>query len=213
MSAGTSRARSRFSSTSTWTRPGSASAAPIARLPGDEAEFRALYERRQPLYREVADAVVREADGVVLAAGGGPRRLRVARTARRARPRRRARRPRLRRPCRRYPRPCGPARARRAPCVDARGSARRGGEDARRWRSGSGGSSARPHRDDRGARRRVHHGRGRIRRVQLSPRQSSGSPCRRRSSARSTRRSAARPPSTSPRGRTSSVPSTGLRRP
>jgi len=40
---------------------------PLAR---DEAEFRALYERRQPLYREVADAVARDADGVVLAAGG-----------------------------------------------------------------------------------------------------------------------------------------------
>jgi shikimate kinase/3-dehydroquinate synthase len=40
---------------------------PLAR---DEPEFRARYERRQPLYREVADAVARDADDVVLAAAG-----------------------------------------------------------------------------------------------------------------------------------------------
>jgi len=36
----------------------------------DEATFRRLYEERQPLYREVADAVATDADGVILAAGG-----------------------------------------------------------------------------------------------------------------------------------------------
>jgi shikimate kinase/3-dehydroquinate synthase len=40
---------------------------PLAR---DEAEFRRRYAERQPLYREVADAVATDADGVVLAAGG-----------------------------------------------------------------------------------------------------------------------------------------------
>ncbi len=40
---------------------------PLAR---DEARFRRLYDERQPLYREVADAVVTDADGAVLAAGG-----------------------------------------------------------------------------------------------------------------------------------------------
>ncbi len=39
-------------------------------LAQDEAEFRARYERRAPLYSEVADAVARDADEVVLAAGG-----------------------------------------------------------------------------------------------------------------------------------------------
>ena len=39
-------------------------------LAQDEQEFRELYARRQPLYGEVADARARDADGVVLAAGG-----------------------------------------------------------------------------------------------------------------------------------------------
>ena len=39
---------------------------PLAR---DEGEFRRLYEERRPLYAEVADAVARDVDGVVLAAG------------------------------------------------------------------------------------------------------------------------------------------------
>ena len=39
-------------------------------LAQDEAEFRELYKRRQPLYCEVADGRARDADGVVLAAGG-----------------------------------------------------------------------------------------------------------------------------------------------
>jgi shikimate kinase / 3-dehydroquinate synthase len=39
---------------------------PLAR---DEAEFRARYERRQPLYEQVAGARAEDADGVVLAAG------------------------------------------------------------------------------------------------------------------------------------------------
>ena len=36
----------------------------------DEASFRKLYEERAPLYREVADAVARDLDDAVLAAGG-----------------------------------------------------------------------------------------------------------------------------------------------
>lgn len=40
---------------------------PLAR---DEAEFRQRYEQRAPLYEEVADAVARDGDDVVLAAGG-----------------------------------------------------------------------------------------------------------------------------------------------
>jgi shikimate kinase / 3-dehydroquinate synthase len=40
---------------------------PLAR---DEAEFRARYERRAPLYAEAAAAVAQDADGVVLAAAG-----------------------------------------------------------------------------------------------------------------------------------------------
>jgi shikimate kinase/3-dehydroquinate synthase len=43
------------------------SARPLAQ---DEAAFRELYEERQPLYREVADAVASDVDGVVLAAAG-----------------------------------------------------------------------------------------------------------------------------------------------
>ncbi len=39
-------------------------------LAQDEVQFRRLYEERQPFYREVADAVASDADGVVLAAGG-----------------------------------------------------------------------------------------------------------------------------------------------
>jgi shikimate kinase / 3-dehydroquinate synthase len=40
---------------------------PLAR---DEESFRALYEQRRPLYREVADATAQDADDVVLAAAG-----------------------------------------------------------------------------------------------------------------------------------------------
>jgi shikimate kinase/3-dehydroquinate synthase len=43
------------------------SARPLAR---DETAFRALYRARQPLYREAADAVAADLDGVVLAAAG-----------------------------------------------------------------------------------------------------------------------------------------------
>ncbi|HEX7627037.1 MAG TPA: bifunctional shikimate kinase/3-dehydroquinate synthase [Gaiellaceae bacterium] len=39
-------------------------------LAQDEAEFRKLYDERQPLYRETADAVANDVDGVVLAAAG-----------------------------------------------------------------------------------------------------------------------------------------------
>jgi len=49
-----------------WERT-SGSDRPLAR---DEQRFRALYEQRQPRYRECADAVAGDAAGIVLAAGG-----------------------------------------------------------------------------------------------------------------------------------------------
>jgi shikimate kinase/3-dehydroquinate synthase len=49
-----------------WTRTRD-SARPLAR---DEELFHALYAERAPLYRECADAVTRDTDGIVLAAGG-----------------------------------------------------------------------------------------------------------------------------------------------
>jgi shikimate kinase/3-dehydroquinate synthase len=51
---------------SAWKRS-RASDRPLAQ---DEGQFRRLYEERQPLYREVADAVATDVDGVVLAAAG-----------------------------------------------------------------------------------------------------------------------------------------------
>jgi shikimate kinase/3-dehydroquinate synthase len=39
-------------------------------LAQNEADFRRLYEERQPLYHDVADAVATDGDGVILAAGG-----------------------------------------------------------------------------------------------------------------------------------------------
>jgi shikimate kinase / 3-dehydroquinate synthase len=39
-------------------------------LAADEKTFRTLYEERRPLYREVADAVASDVDGIVLAAAG-----------------------------------------------------------------------------------------------------------------------------------------------
>jgi shikimate kinase/3-dehydroquinate synthase len=49
-----------------WTRVGG-SDRPLAR---DEQSFHALHERRSPLYGEVAQSVVRDVDGIVLAAAG-----------------------------------------------------------------------------------------------------------------------------------------------
>ncbi len=49
-----------------WTRVGG-TGRPLAR---DEESFRALFERRRPLYADVADAVAQDVDGVVLAAAG-----------------------------------------------------------------------------------------------------------------------------------------------
>lgn len=48
-------------------RRAAGSGRPLAR---DEAQFRSLYEERQALYEEAADACARDADGVVLAAAG-----------------------------------------------------------------------------------------------------------------------------------------------
>ena len=49
-----------------WARAGG-SDRPLAQ---DEQEFRRLYDERQPLYREVADAVANDIDGALLAAAG-----------------------------------------------------------------------------------------------------------------------------------------------
>jgi len=49
-----------------WTRVGGGDR-PLAQ---EEASFRALHERRSPLYAEAADAVARDVDGIVLAAAG-----------------------------------------------------------------------------------------------------------------------------------------------
>jgi shikimate kinase / 3-dehydroquinate synthase len=49
-----------------WSRVGAADR-PLAQ---DESQFRALFAERDPLYREAADARARDADDVVLAAGG-----------------------------------------------------------------------------------------------------------------------------------------------
>jgi 3-dehydroquinate synthetase/shikimate kinase len=49
-----------------WRRVGN-SGRPLAQ---DEHEFRRLFEERRALYQEVADVTVRDADGIVLAAGG-----------------------------------------------------------------------------------------------------------------------------------------------
>jgi shikimate kinase/3-dehydroquinate synthase len=49
-----------------WTRVGG-QGRPLAR---DEESFRRLFERRRPLYADVADGVATDVDGIVLAAGG-----------------------------------------------------------------------------------------------------------------------------------------------
>jgi len=49
-----------------WTRAGGAGR-PLA---SDETSFRELFDRRQPLYRDVGDAVAHDVDGIVLAAAG-----------------------------------------------------------------------------------------------------------------------------------------------
>ena len=49
-----------------WTRAGGRGR-PLAR---DEASFRALFERREPVYEEVGDAVASDVEGIVLAAAG-----------------------------------------------------------------------------------------------------------------------------------------------
>ncbi len=50
-----------------WLRVSRTSHRPLA---ADEDAFRALYDERLPVYREAADAVARDVDGVLLAAGG-----------------------------------------------------------------------------------------------------------------------------------------------
>ena len=101
--------------------------------------------------------------------------------------------------------------ARRPAHDDARAAVRRGGEGDRRRAAALERAAARPRRHARRARRRLHDRRRRIRRRDLPARRAVGRRCRRRSSARSTRRSAARPRSTSRRARTSSARSTGRR--
>ena len=88
----------------------------------------------RPVYRAVADAVVRDADDAALAAGGV--RVEVGGIERLAcRPERRARRSRRGRPRGRHPRCGGPACTRPKIVRVPRASGRRGGEDARSRRA------------------------------------------------------------------------------
>ena len=198
-------------SRSTSTPPGSACAAATGRSRRTRREFRRLYDERQPLYREVADAVATDADGVILAAGGVHHELGRARPARRARPghrpggarRRRHRDGHLRRARRRG--------ARRPARLDPRAAARRGGEAAARRRApldASSGSTA-AGRSSRSA--AAAHRRRRVRRGDLPARRPVGRRAddARRPGRRGDRRQDRR--STSRRARTSSAPSTGRR--
>ena len=107
-----------------------------------------------------------------------------------------------------YPRRRRAARA-RAARRDARAAAGRGGEERRRSSSGSGAAYGSTAAAPRRARRRLHDRRCGLRGRDVPARGRRGSRCRRRSSARSTLRSAGRRPSTCPRARISSAPSTG----
>ena len=143
-------------------------------LAQDEAAFRRLYDERRPLYAAAADAVVRDADDVVLAAAGvhvergALQRLgelvpgdgKVALVSRLQR--------------RRHPRHGRAARARRAPRAGARAAAGRGREDDRRARPALAGPAARPPRDGRRARRRLHDRRRRLRRRDVPSRRRLG---------------------------------------
>ena len=187
-------------------------AAATGRSRGTRPSSAAATSCAAPLYREVADAVARDADDVVLAAAGvhvglgalellgslvpgDGRRSAGHGSARRRHPRRRraarARAPGSRRRTRSRP----GRRRRRSPVVE------------RLWRElriDRRGDARRP-------RRRLRDRRRRLRARRRTCGASTGCPSRRRSSARSTRRSAARRRSTCRRGRTSSARSTGRR--
>ena len=94
---------------------------------------------------------------------------------------------------------------------DARAAAGRGGEGARGRRAALARAAARPRRHGRRARRRLRHRRGRLRRGHLAPRRRVGAGADDARRRRSTRRSAARRRSTSRGARTSSARSTGPR--
>ena len=178
------------------------SSRPLAR---DEGEFRRLYAERQPIYREVADGVATDAAGVILVAGGvhhergaldrlgelvpgdGPVAL-VADSLVMGIYGARAQEALGSRLATTHELPVG---------EEAKAI---GGREAALERA-----AARPRRNARRARRRLHHRRRRLRRGHLPARGSVGRRCRRRSSARSMRRSAARRRSTSRRARTSSA--------
>ena len=159
------------------------------------ASARPLYDARRR--RASRDDV----DGVVLAAGGVHVQLGALDLLGELVPGRRAGRARLRRARRRAS--TAPTRSSRsAPRLpDARAAAGRGGEDARRASSGSGASS----RSTATARSSRSAAAARPTSPASPPRRtcavSRGSPCRRRSSARSTRRSAARPAIDLPQGK------------
>ena len=188
------RARSRSWSRSTSTSPGSAPRGSDRPARPRRGEFRALYDERLPVYDERRRRASRATWTSRARGRRGPRRRRRARAARRARPRRRPGRARRRPARRRDPRRRRAARARRPARLDARASA-----PARRRRRVAGCERlwselrARPrgHRSSRSA----------AAARPTSPASpppptcaaSRGCRCRPRSSARSTRRSAARP--------------------
>ena len=175
----------------------------------DEEAFHALYLARLPVYEEVADAPCPRRRGSRARRCGDRCQDRRPRAARGARARQRRRRDRRRRERGRDPRCRGAARARRSGHRMPRGPTRRAREGDRGAGAALARAADRQGRHDRRPRRRLHH---RSRRD--SPRRPTcaacpGWRCRRRSSARSTRRSAARPLSTCPEARTSSARSTG----
>ena len=110
---------------------------------------------REPLYRDVADAVARDADGVILAAAGVHHELGGARAARRAGARHRPGRARHRLDRDGDPRRRGADGARRPARLDPRAASRRGGEAAARRGAALVGAAARPGGNGGGARRRL----------------------------------------------------------
>ena len=197
-----SRSARRRSPTTAWAR---VARQRRGRSRATRSSFRALYdERRAALPRSARDAVARDADGVVLAAGGSPssRPGSLARLAELVA----------------EPASASSSRTRRcsgstAPPLEAAACTQLpAGEEAksaRARRAALARATARP----RAARSSRFGGGCTTDAAGFAPRPtcaaSPGSRCRRRSSARSTRRSAARPRSTSRKARTSSAPSTG----
>ena len=204
-------ARSPCCSRSTRAPPGSGRSESGRPLAIDEQAFHALYRARLPVYEEAADAHAHDADGIVLAAAGidvrigaldlleelvpGTGAVEIVADANVA--------------------GIHGVTAQLAlgdrDIASPRGASRRAGEGDRRARAALArrcGSAGTARSSGSAAAARPTSRASRPRRTCAACR---GWRCRRRSSARSTPRSAARPPSTSPAARTSSARSTGRR--